>query len=116
MPRLYIDPTSFAGYAEALTFPAQMLRVQAVSGALDRMLAQATKRVDGFCKKRVCAPGTTTIATGGGISAGVTSVNITSALGFDNGQETAIFFNPNGGNAEIVPVVAGGITLSSPTS
>lgn len=114
MPRLYLSTTDFQTTAEALTFPAQIIRLQAVSGALDRMLAQATRRVDGFCRKRVVGPPTTTIATGGGISAGATSVNVTSTLGFDNGQETAIFFNPNGANAEIVPVLAGGIVVTTP--
>jgi len=102
-------PADFANTSEALTFPAQIARLQAISGALDRMLAQATRRVDGFCKKRIVAPPTTTIATGGGINAGATSVNVTSTLGFDNGQETALQFNPGGDTEEIVPVVPGGI-------
>lgn len=113
MPRLYLNPTLFNETAEALTFPVQVARLQAVSGALDQLLARASRRVDLTCKKRVMSPGTTTIATGGGISAGATSVNLTSTLGFDNGQEQAILLNPGGANAEIVPVLPGGVNVTS---
>lgn len=114
MPRLYLSTTDFANTLEALTFSAQMVRLNALSGAVDRMLAQATRRVDLFCKKRVVGMPTTTIAVGGGIIAGATAVNVTSTLGFDNGQETALYFNPGGANAEIVPVLPGGIVITTP--
>lgn len=116
MPRLYLTPASFAQTIEYLTFPAQIARLQAVSGALDQLLARASRRVDLFCHKRVLAPGQTTIASGGGISAGATSVSVTSTLGFDNGQEEAIVFNPGGGNQEIIPLLPGGVQVTSWTS
>ena len=114
MPRLYVSVADFPSYPEALTFPVQMTRIQANSGALDRLLSQATKRVDAFCRKKVVAPPLTTVGTGG-IAQGGTSLPLTSALGFDNGQETAVQIG-SGGTQEIVPVVAGGVLLSSPTS
>lgn len=114
MPRLYLSTTDFANTLEYLTFPAQITRLSAVSGAIDQLLARASRRVDTFCHKRVCSPGTTTIATGGGICA--TSMSLTSTLGFDNGQEQAILINPDGATAEIVPVLPGGVNVSSWTS
>lgn len=113
MPRLYISTTDFANTLEALTFPAQMVRINAISGALDMLLSRASRRVDGFAKKRILAPGQTTIAVGGGISAGATSINVTSTLNFDNGQEQAILINPGGGTAEILPVLPGGVQVSN---
>lgn len=113
MPRLYISTTDFANTLEALTFPAQMARINAISGALDMLLSRASRRVDGFCKKRILVPGQTAIAVGGGISAGATSVNVTSTLNFDNGQEQAILINPNGGTAEIVPLVPAPVQVSA---
>lgn len=113
MPRLYISTTDFQNTLEALTFPAQMARINAISGALDMLLSRASRRVDGYCKKRILAPGQTTIAIGGGISAGATSINITSTLNFDNGQEQAILFNPGGANQEIVPLVPAPVQVSA---
>lgn len=115
MPRIYLSTDDFLGTLEAMTFPAQVARVQAVPFGLDRLLAQATKRVDGHCKKRVCAPGQTSIGTGG-ISAGSSVLPVTSTLGIDNGQELAVLLNPGQGNAEILPVVPGGVNVSNNTS
>lgn len=115
MPRLYLDVDTFLSTPEALTFPAQVAMLQKTPGALDRFLAQATKRVDSYCKKKICAPGSTTIATGG-ISAGQSVLPVTSTLGFDNGQELAVLLNPGQGNAEILPVVPGGVALSNTAS
>lgn len=113
MPRLYLTPTQLNQTAEALTFPVQVARLQAVSGALDQLLARASRRVDLFCRKRVLTPGTTTIASGGGISEGATSVSVTSTLGFDNGQEEAIVFNPGGATQEIIPLLPGGVNVTN---
>jgi hypothetical protein len=115
MPRIYVPVTDFTGYPEAITFPQQIAQLNAVSGGLDRMLARASRRVDGFCKKRVVAPPATTIATGGGISAGATSISVTSTLGFDNGQEEAVVIG-SGATQEIVPVQPGGIQVTTWTS
>jgi hypothetical protein len=112
LPRLYVDTATFIGMPEALTFPQQIAQLQAVSGGLDRLLARASRRVDGFARKRVIAPPSTTIATGGGISAGATSISVTSTLGFDNGQEEAVIIG-TGGTQEIVPVLPGGIQVTT---
>ena len=113
MPRLYLSPSQFSSTLEALTFPAQITRLSAISGAMDQLLARASRRVDGFCRKRVVAPGQTTIAVGGSISAGATSVSLTSTLNFDNDQEQAILLNPSGGTAEIVPLVPAPVNVTT---
>ncbi|HET8911891.1 MAG TPA: hypothetical protein VFN23_10530 [Ktedonobacteraceae bacterium] len=113
MPRLYLSTTDFLATTEALTFPAQMARLQNVAGALDMLLARASRRVDGFCKKRIGQPGQTTIVVGGGISAGATLISLTSTLGFDNGQEQAILLNPGGGTQEIVLLVPAPVQVSN---
>lgn len=115
MPRLYLSTTDFQNTLEALTFSAQLTRIAAVPGALDQLLARASRRVDGFCRKRIGVPGQTTIASGGGISAGATSIIVNSTLGFDNGQEQAILLG-SGGTQEIVPLVPAPVSVSSWTS
>src|SRR5579864_3019438 len=104
MPRLYVSIADFQNYPVALAFAGRVAQLAAISGALDRLLAGASKRVDGYCHKRVVLPPSTTIATGGGISTGATSVNLTSTLGFDNGQEEAVILGVGLGSQEIVPI------------
>ncbi len=112
MPRMYIAAADFALYPAALAFPFQVAQLTAVgSGALDRMLARASRRVDGYCKKRIGAPGNTTVGTGG-IAAGATVLPVASTLGFDGGQEEALILG-TGGTQEILPVVPGGIAVTS---
>lgn len=114
MPRLYISTADFALHTAALTFPTQMAQVQANSGGLDQLLSRASRRVDGYCRKRVQAPGTTTVASPG-ISAGATALPVASTLGFDNGQEEAVVIG-TGGTQETIAVAPGGVHVTSWTS
>lgn len=111
MPRLYISTTDFLAHPAALAFPTQITQVQANAGALDRMLSRASRRVDGYARKRIQSPPTTTVGTGG-IAQGGTSLPVTSTLGFDNGQEEAIVLG-TGGTQEIIPIAPGGAATSS---
>lgn len=111
MPRLYVSTNDFLLSLEALTFPAQILRLQVLPGALDRLLADASKRVDGYCHKKLVSPPTTSIATGGAL-AGATSIPVVATLGFDGEQEQAVILG-SGGTQEIVPLPPGGIAVSS---
>lgn len=112
MPRLYCTPTQFTQTPASLAFAFQVAQLQAIgNGALDQLLARASRRVDGYCKKRVGLPGTTTVGTGG-IAAGGTSLPVNATLGFDGGQEQAIVLG-TGGTQEILPVSPGGVAVSS---
>lgn len=111
MPRLYLSVVDFQGHPAALAFPTQIAQLQAVSGGLDRLLARASRRVDGFARKRIQAPPTTTVGTGG-IAQGGTSLPLTSTLGYDNGQEEAVVIG-TGGTSEIIAVAPGGVAVSS---
>jgi hypothetical protein len=113
LPRIYVSATDIVNYPSSIAFTPQVAALQAISGGLDKLLARASKRVDGFCRKRVVSVPATTIATGGGISIGATSVNLTSTLGYDSGQETAIRFNPGGNTDEIVPIAPGGVLVTN---
>ncbi len=112
MPRLYVSTSDFTSYPEAIAFTYQLSQLQAISGALDKLLARASRRVDGFCKKRIQNPPTTTVASPG-CSAGATSLPVASTLGFDNGQEQAINLNASGGTAELLPILPGGVQVTS---
>jgi hypothetical protein len=111
MPRLYLNPGQFASYPQALTFAGQVSQLSALSGAMDQLMARASRRVDAYARKRIVAPGTTTVGTGG-ISAGGTSLPVASTLGFDNGQEQAAIIGSSG-TQEIVPLLPGGVQVSA---
>lgn len=98
-------------YPAALTFAFQISQLQARPGALDQLMARASRRVDGFARKRIVAPPATTVGTGG-IAAGGTSLPMTSTFGFDNGQEEAVIIG-SGGTREIIPVLPGGVSVST---
>jgi hypothetical protein len=97
-------------YPVALTFSFQVAQLQA-AGGMDRLLARASRRVDGFARKRIVIPPVASIATGG-IAAGSTSLPMTSTLGFDRGQEEAVIIG-SGGTAEIIAIAPGGVTVTS---
>lgn len=111
MPRLYLTPTQFNSYPQAITFAGQVAQITAISGAMDMLLARASRRVDNYARKRIVQPGTTTLASGG-ISQGGTSLPVASTLNFDNGQEQAVIIG-TGGTQEIVPILPGGVSVSS---
>lgn len=114
MPRLYLSPTQFTSYPQAITFAGQVAQLTAISGAMDQLLARASRRVDNYARKRIVQAGSTTVGVGG-ISQGGTSLPVASTLGFDNGQEQAIILG-SGGTQEIVPIAPGGVSVSSWTS
>lgn len=111
MPRLYLNPNQLLLYPEALAFQFQIQQLSLLSGALDQLLARASRRVDKIARKRIQAPPTTTVGTGG-ITAGSTTLPVTSTLGFDNDQEQAVVIGPPGGAQEMIPLLPGGVQVS----
>jgi hypothetical protein len=111
MPRIYLSSSELALYPVAITFSYELSRITALSGAMDRLLARASRRVDSFARKRIVSPPATTIGVGG-IAAGGTSLPMTSTLGFDNGQEEAVIIG-SGGSQEIIPVAPGGVSVTN---
>lgn len=113
MPRFYVAATDLQSYPAAIAFPAQIAQLQAVAGALDKLVARASRRVDGYARKRIGSIPATTIATGGGIAAGATSVNLTSTVGLDNGQELALTLGVGLATQETIPLAPGGVNVTS---
>ena len=113
MPRLYVSSAEFSSlaYPEAMAFAGQISRLSNVAGAIDKLLARASRRVDTFCKKRIVAVGTTTLSAN--VAQGATTLPVTSTLMFDNGHEEAVNLNPSGGTQEVVPIAPGGIQVTS---
>jgi hypothetical protein len=101
----------FPGHTAGITFSFQIAQLQAISGALDQLLSRASSRVDAYARKRIQAPPTTTVGTGG-ILAGATSLPVTSTLGFDDGQEQAVIIG-TGVSQETVPLLPGGVNVTS---
>jgi hypothetical protein len=108
---MYISTSDFPTYSVAITFSFQITQLQAQSGGMDRLLARASRRVDGYSRKRIVTPGTTTVGIGG-ISLGGTALPVVSTLGFDNGQEQAVIIG-SGGTQETIPLAPGGVQVTS---
>ena len=98
----------------AIAFAFQVAQLSTISGAMDMLLARASRRVDGYARKRIGAPGSTTVATGG-IAAGATSLPMNGTLGFDGTQEQAVILG-SGGTQEILPIAEGGVAVTTWTS
>lgn len=111
MPRLYLSPADFLSYPAALTFQFQVAQLTSIFGAMDKLMARASRRVDLYARKRIVSPPATTIGTGG-IAMGGALLPLTSTLGIDNGQEEAVIIG-SGGTQEIVPIVPGGIQVTN---
>lgn len=110
MPRIYMTPAELNETPLGLTLAGQI--TQMAPGVLDKLLARVSQRADNYCGKRLQAPGTTTI-TGGNVSAGATSISVSSTLTLDNQAEQAIILDNGLGTQETVLIQPGGITVTS---
>jgi hypothetical protein len=79
------------------------------TGAIDSLLFRASQKADSFCERRLGAPPTTTLSAS--VSAGATSIAVTSTLGIDALSEQAVYID-TGGSQELVEIVSGGVTLT----
>ncbi len=109
MPRLYLSLSEMQELPIGIALAAQL--GQLGTGVADKLLARASQRCDSFCKRRLQALAATTVGTGG-IAQGGTSLPVASTLTFDNLAENAVQIG-TGATQELVPVQAGGVTVSS---
>lgn len=114
MPRLYLTPTELTELPLGLSPQVASIISQLGAGVLDKMLFRASQRCDRFCKKRLQAPGITTLASNA--SAGTTTISLASTLTFDDLAEQAVMLNPGGGNQETVLIQPGGVKVTAYTS
>lgn len=112
MGRLYLTPTEMQQTPIGIALANQI--GQLAPGVLDQLLFRASERVDSACKKRIGAPLSTTVGTGG-IAAGGTTLPVASTLGFDNLDEQCVILD-TGAAQEIIPILPGGVTVSSFTA
>lgn len=82
------------------------------TGAIDAALFRASRRADGFTKRRLQAPGATTIGIAG-CSVGATSIPLVSTLGIDNLEEQAIIVG-TGGTQETLLITPGSVKPTTP--
>jgi hypothetical protein len=109
--KLYLTPTELNMHPIGLALSGPVAQVQAAAtGALDNLLSQASELVDSFCGYRLGKPGSSVIT--GGVTAGALSLTVDSTLTLDSGDEQAIIVG-TGPSAEIIPLEAGGVQVSS---
>lgn len=107
MPRMYIDTASFLQTPFAQGPQVAGILATLPPGSLDVVIQKASRKVDTFCQRRLGAPPTTTLSSS--VSAGATSIAVTSTLQFDNDSEQAVYID-TGGAQELVEIVSGGVT------
>jgi hypothetical protein len=112
MPRLYLTPQELAMSTIGVVLAPYIAQLQASPGALDLALMHASERCDGYCRKRLGAPLSSTVAAPG-MTAGQTVLPVTSTLGWDDREEQAVQLGVGLSTQETVAIVPGGITLSA---
>ncbi len=112
MPRLYVSPSELNSMPVGIALANQI--GQLGPGVLDQLLFRASAQVDNACRKRIGAPQTTTVGTGG-ITAGGMLLPVASTLGYDNLAEQAVIVD-SGGLQETIPLAPGGVTVSNFTA
>lgn len=81
------------------------------AGVLDKLLARVSQRADGYCSKRLQAPGSSTLV--GGVSAGATQINVASTLTLDNQSEQAVMLDTGNATQETALIQPGGVQVTS---
>lgn len=109
--RLYLSPTELSLHPVGIALSGKITQLQnSGTGAVDKLLMTASQRVDGFCKKRIGAPSTTTISGSSPLAVGTTQLPVTSTQGFDPKEEQAVYIG-TGGSLELIPIL--GVTMTS---
>lgn len=109
--RLYLTPSELQEMPLGVGLQSQLAGLS--SGVVDKLLARASARCDAFCRRRLQAPGSTTLAADA--ASGATTLSLTSTLTLDNLDEQAVILG-SGATQETISLVAGGVTVSSWTS
>lgn len=112
MPRLYMTPAELSETPLGVGIAASISQLG--NGVVDKLLARASQRCDNFTKKRLQAPGSTTLSQS--VSAGATSISVASTLTLDDLAEQAVIINPGGGSQETIIINPGGVSVTSWTS
>lgn len=106
--RLYLTP---AGLQEMPLGVGLQASIAALSpGVLDKILARASARCDAFCRRRLQAPGSSTLTSPAGV--GATTIAVASTLTLDALDEQAVILG-SGPSSETVAIVSGGVSVSS---
>lgn len=109
MPRVYLTPAELNEMPLGVALSSQIGQLN--SGVLDKLLARVSQRVDGYCEKRIQAPGSSTIS--GNVSAGATSISVASTLTLDNLAEQAVIIDQGTGIQETALIQPGGVSVSA---
>ncbi len=109
MPRIYLTATELNEHPMGIGLAAQLSQLP--TGSIDKLLARASQRCDSYCRKRLQAPGSSTLSSAA--SAGASTIAVTGTLTLDNLAEQAVVLNPGAGNQETVLIQSGGVTVTS---
>jgi hypothetical protein len=107
---MYLDPLSVESSPLGLSPQIAGLISRMPQGSLDQLIQRASQRVDTYCERRIQAPGSTTVQTT--VSAGVSTLSLTSTLTLDNKAENAAIIG-TGGTQETVEIQPGGVYTTS---
>ncbi len=108
MPRLYLTPSELNETPLGVGLASSISNLSA--NVVDKLLARASQRCDKECKRRLQAPGSTTLSQNA--SPGATQIAVSSTLTLDQMDEQAVQIG-NPSNQETVLVQPGGVTVTN---
>src|SRR6266702_1829431 len=107
-PRLYLSPN------ERLEMPIGVGLASSISAlgtnVIDKLLSRASVRCDSECKRRLQAPGSTTLSQPA--SPGATQISVSSTLTLDELDEQAVQIG-TGSTQETILIKPGGVTVTN---
>jgi len=106
--RLYLTPAELQEMPLGVGLQATVSAL--ATGVLDKLLARASARCDAFCRRRLQAPGGSTLTQSAGV--GTTALSVASTLTLDTLDEQAVIIG-SGATQETVAIVSGGVAVSS---
>jgi hypothetical protein len=108
MPRLYLTPSEILEMPIGLGLSSSLSALS--SEQIGKLLARASQSCDSECRRRLQAPGSTTLAQS--CSAGATQISVSSTNTLDELDEQAVQIG-TGGNQETILIEPGGVTVTT---
>lgn len=109
MPRIYITPSDLLSTPFGLAVQGQINQLP--PGAIDQLIARACQRADGYCEKRLQAPGSSTLSAEA--TANTSTLSVVSTLTLDQLAEQAAIIDEGNSNQETVIIQTGGVNVTS---
>jgi hypothetical protein len=110
LPRLYVTPTELEEHPLGIALASQIASLGI--GVIDKLLSKASQKCDSECRKRLQAPGSSTLSHSANV--GDVSISVNSTATLDDLDEQAVWINPGAANQETLIITPGGVSVNTP--